>query len=45
MNSNRRRQFLAGLGFTSLWLIGLGTFTLYPVLASLFYSFCDYSIL
>ena len=45
MKPSRRRQLWAGLGFTSLWLVGLGTFTLYPVLASLFYSFCDYSIL
>jgi multiple sugar transport system permease protein len=35
----------AGLGFTGLWIIGLGVFTAYPVLASLYYSFCDYSIL
>jgi multiple sugar transport system permease protein len=40
-----RRQLLSGLGFTSLWFVGLGVFTLYPVLASIFYSFCDYSVL
>jgi multiple sugar transport system permease protein len=34
-----------GLGFTSLWIIGFGVFLLYPVAASLFYSFCDYSVL
>lgn len=40
-----RRRLMAGLGFTSLWILGLGAFTAYPVLASLYYSFCDYSIL
>lgn len=45
MPSPARKRLLAGLGFTSLWIIGLGFFTLYPVLASLYYSFCDYSIL
>jgi multiple sugar transport system permease protein len=34
-----------GLGFTAPWIVGLSVFTLYPVAASLFYSFCDYSIL
>ncbi len=45
MTSRERHQLLSGLGFTSLWIIGLGAFTAYPVLASLYYSFCDYSIL
>ncbi len=45
MKSAARRRVLAGLGFTSPWIIGLATFTLYPVLASLYFSFCDYSIL
>lgn len=45
MTRRERRQLLAGLGFTSLWIVGLGTFTAYPVIASLYYSFCDYSIL
>jgi multiple sugar transport system permease protein len=35
----------AGLGFVSPWLIGLGLFTVFPVVASLRYSFCDYSVL
>jgi multiple sugar transport system permease protein len=34
-----------GLAFTAPWVIGFTVFTLYPALASLFYSFCDYSIL
>jgi multiple sugar transport system permease protein len=40
-----RRQMWAGLGFVSPWLIGLGLFTVFPVVASLYYSFCDYSVL
>lgn len=45
MKLSARRQLRAGLGFASPWLIGLSLFTVYPVVASLFYSFCDYSIL
>jgi multiple sugar transport system permease protein len=45
MTPRERRHLLAGLGFTSLWIIGLLVFTAYPVFASLFYSFCDYSLL
>lgn len=45
MTARERREWLAGVGFTSLWIVGFGAFLLYPVLASLFYSFCDYSIL
>ena len=45
MTTRERRQLLAGIGFTSLWIVGLSAFTAYPVLASLYYSFCDYSIL
>ena len=45
MTRRERRQLFAGLGFTSLWIIGLVLFTGYPVVASLYYSFCDYSIL
>lgn len=44
MTSSLRRAG-TGLAFTSLWVVGLSVFTAYPVLASLFYSFCDYSIL
>ncbi len=45
MTRGERRSFFTGLAFTSPWIIGLAVFTAYPVLASLFYSFCDYSIL
>ena len=39
------RRLLTGIAFTLPWIIGLGTFTVYPVIASLYYSFCDYSVL
>jgi multiple sugar transport system permease protein len=45
MTRTERKQLRAGLGFTGLWIIGLATFTAYPIVASLYYSFCDYSIL
>ncbi len=45
MISRERKNLLTGLGFTSLWILGLAVFTAYPVFASLYYSFCDYSIL
>lgn len=34
-----------GLAFISPWLIGFLVFTLIPVALSLYYSFCDYSLL
>lgn len=45
MTSFERRKLLTGVAFVSPWLAGLTIFTAYPVLASLFYSFCDYSVL
>ncbi|MEQ4203845.1 sugar ABC transporter permease [Actinopolymorpha sp. B17G11] len=40
----RRREALAGVAFTLPWIISLVVFTAYPVLASAFYSFTEYSI-
>ena len=40
----RRDQFL-GLSFISPWLFGMLVFTLYPILASFYFSFCDYRVL
>lgn len=45
MTSRERRNLFTGLAFVSPWLIGLTVFTAYPVFASLYYSFCDYSVL
>jgi multiple sugar transport system permease protein len=36
---------VVGLSFSSPWLIGLSVFLLYPLLAALYYSLCDYSVL
>ena len=38
-------NFLRGVLLASPWIIGLSVFTVYPVFASLYYSFCDYSVL
>jgi multiple sugar transport system permease protein len=40
-----RQDLINGLLFISPWLIGLLIFTLYPLLASLYYSFTDYNVL
>lgn len=48
-NSARRlkpetRKILIGLAFISPWIIGFISFTLYPLLASFYYSFTDFSL-
>ncbi len=40
-----RRDMIAGYSFISPWLIGFLLLTLYPIFASLYYSFCDYRVL
>jgi len=45
MKAGDRRQLAAGLAFISPWIVGFLVLTLYPVLASLAYSFCDYDVL
>ncbi len=40
-----RREFWLGIAFISPWLVGFLALTLYPVLASLYYSFCEYRVL
>ena len=45
MKSKQARATLLGLGFVSPWLLGFLVFTLYPIFASLYYSFCDYRVL
>jgi multiple sugar transport system permease protein len=37
-----RRNFISGIGFSSLWIIGFLAFTIYPMAASLYYSFTEY---
>jgi multiple sugar transport system permease protein len=45
MTHYERHKLRTGLAFALPWIMGLSVFTLYPVAASLFYSFCDYSVL
>src|SRR5690349_12310298 len=41
----QRRQLALGLLFTGPWIVGLLVFNVYPILASLFYSFTYYDLL
>ena len=41
----KKQEAIAGLLFASPWLIGLLVFVAYPVVVSLYYSLCDYSVL
>jgi len=41
----RRREALTGYLFAAPWLIGFCVFLGYPLLAALYFSFCDYSVL
>lgn len=43
-SSTARRRFFTGLAFISLWMIGFFAFNLYPMVASLYYSFTEYHI-
>ncbi len=43
-SARTRRQFLTGMAFISLWIAGFFAFTLYPMLASLYYSFTEHHI-
>jgi len=45
MTGRQRRNLRNGLLFVSPWIAGFVLFVAYPVAASLYYSFCDYSIL
>jgi multiple sugar transport system permease protein len=40
-----RRKLWTGLLFSSPWIVGLSVFLIYPLLAALYYSLCDYSVL
>ncbi|HEX4055793.1 MAG TPA: sugar ABC transporter permease [Tepidisphaeraceae bacterium] len=39
------RALFRGLAFVSPWLVGFFAFTLVPIAMSLYYSFCDYTLL
>lgn len=45
MTGQHRRNLRNGLLFASPWLIGIAAFLAYPLLFSLYTSFCDYSTL
>jgi multiple sugar transport system permease protein len=45
VTSKDRQDLFKGLAFCSPWIIGLCVFTLLPLILSLYYSFCDYSLL
>lgn len=41
----RRKEAWMGVLFASPWIVGFCGFMLYPVIASMYFSFCDYSVL
>jgi multiple sugar transport system permease protein len=45
MSKVTRRNLTYGLMFISPWIIGFLVFTLYPMVASFYYSFTDYDVL
>lgn len=45
MTKGETKTLFMGLAFISPWIIGFLAFTLYPVAASVYYSFCDYDVL
>jgi multiple sugar transport system permease protein len=45
MTRGERRDLFVGLAFISPWIVGFLVFTVYPVCASVYYSFCDYDVL
>lgn len=45
MTSLEKQNLRNGLLFISPWIIGFGGFMLYPIVMSLYYSLCDFSVL
>ncbi len=45
MTSTQRRDLRNGLLFVAPWIIGFSVFVVYPIVASMYYSLCDYSVL
>lgn len=45
MQLSDRRRTITGLLFISPWLLGFLIFTVYPILASFYFSLCDYRVL
>ncbi len=44
MTSQQKKNLKKGLLFISPWLVGFGVFTVYPIVASLYFSFTEYHI-
>ncbi|HEX7004577.1 MAG TPA: sugar ABC transporter permease [Trueperaceae bacterium] len=44
LTKRQRRDTWLGLAFVSPWLVGFLVFTIYPVIASLYFSFTDYNV-
>jgi multiple sugar transport system permease protein len=45
MTAREKERLRTGLMFVSPWILGFLAFTAYPLLASLWFSLCDYSVL
>ena len=45
MTGMEKRNMMKGLLFISPYIVGFSLFTAYPILISVYYSFCDYSVL
>lgn len=45
MTPREKQRLCTGLLFVSPWLLGFAALTVYPLLASLWFSLCDYSVL
>lgn len=45
MTRGERNNLRIGLAFISPWIIGFMVFSLYPLIASVYFSFCDYDVL
>ena len=45
MTPGEKHNLRMGLAFISPWLIGFAVLFVYPLLCTLYYSFCDYSVL
>ncbi|MBX3111188.1 MAG: sugar ABC transporter permease [Fimbriimonadaceae bacterium] len=45
MTSAKKREAFFGVLFALPWLIGFSVFLIYPISRSIYYSFCDYSVL
>ena len=41
----RRNENLVGMAFASPWLVGFAVLVLYPFVATLWWSFCDYDLI